>query len=602
MGTFSTRIGRLLLIASIGLTPARPSAAQQTIRIDANVRHQTIEGWGASLAYWAPDRATYENPAWRQAWRDLGLNILRVDMKKDVLIAPSGDLAEKVELGTNLQDNLARFNFDHPKVRVFGQFAQWLSANAFEPERVRIVGSVWSPPHWMKESIGAPSHHISDPDKVRRETPFLYNTDSVGGTLRQTPENLEDYGQYLAAWVTGFEQRYGTPMYAISLQNEATFQNPFDSMVFHRGPKKPDGSIGDDHQWWQYASALAAVKQAWRQHGIRTKIQGPHLAHLGASPSNTDLLTRTNRFIEAVKQHPDPTLIDFLDYYNSNAYMSPNDGGARLWAAHLHGYRNIPPGRFGSWQKGTYAPGVKGDGKPLWASETGGEIGDWLVSGKPGDAGRNGAILTAVNIHNALVYGNVSAYLYWMLSDAQRRETVHTLLGVDRIDNPLASKKYAAFRHFSRFIRPGAQRISAAFDNGATVSGNDPFDVRNGLNVSAFLHDGDRTLTCVLLNLLPEDRTVTLQLPRDLTVTPLQVHLTDSSRSFARLSDLTPGPDRALRLNAPAYSVMTLVTTIAPAVPASEPATGLDIGDGRSAATRRQPIAGDTEPTRPTSP
>ncbi|MGE5558496.1 MAG: hypothetical protein ACM3WV_07770, partial [Bacillota bacterium] len=45
-----------------------------------------------------------------------------------------------------------------------------------------------------------------------------------------------------------------------------------------------------------------------------------------------------------------------------------------------------------------------------------------------------------------------------------------------------------AFKHFSRYIRPGAVRLNCTPDN------------PNGISVSAFRHTGNNTLTIVLVN------------------------------------------------------------------------------------------------------
>jgi len=72
------------------------------------------------------------------------------------------------------------------------------------------------------------------------------------------------------------------------------------------------------------------------------------------------------------------------------------------------------------------------------------------------------------------------------LTDATARET---------------SSKFAAMRHFFRFIRPGAMRV------GAQVSGS------TSLLASAYVHDGDGTLTVVLVNAGASAATVAVQLP-----------------------------------------------------------------------------------------
>ena len=533
-----------MVVAMTSLAPAR--AAEVTI--DVTTRHQTIEGWGTCMVYWNLEDTPYAQSAWRQAYRDLGLNILRVNMKKEVLVDASGDMAVPVRLGKDLTSNIARMDFANPRTKVYGEMAGWLKENALEPDRVKITGAVWSPPHWMKGPTGTRQHFVGDPS-VKKPTPWLSGRgggESIGGRLLQTPENLEQFGRYLAAWVRGFERHYGVPFYAISLQNELSFENPFDSATYAKGPD------GQDEQWWQYAAALAAVEDEFARQEITTKVMGPHVAHVGVKPGNPVGLSHQMSYIQAVKTHADPQLIDFLAFYNSNAYVGTSEDAVKMWAAYYRGKAVVPA----DWAAGTRAPGVEPDGKPIWLSEAGGAKGPWLTGagGSPGE----GAITVAQKMHNALVHANASAYVYWQLSDTSEEESEHTLLGKKHLGNPTDSKKYSAFKHFSRYIRPGAVRVGATFANGqSSVGGKSEYDTHRSLNVSAYLHEADRAFTVVLVNMTASDEPVTLRLPGTLRVERFQTHLTSSSLSFARQPDLAVS-DGKLSLAAPAHAVLTL--------------------------------------------
>ena len=518
------------------------------ITVDPTSRNQTIEGWGASMIFWELEHTPYRDPAWRQAYRDLGLNILRININKEVLVDASGDMAVPVRLGPDLESNVARMDFDNPKTKVFAEMAAWLRQHALEPERVEITGSVWSPPHWMKGPTGTRQSHVLHPS-VKKPTPWLSDGktgDSIGGRLLQTPDNLEQFGRYLAAWFKGFEAHYGVPIYAASIQNEVSFENPFDSATYFLGPE------GEEEQWWQYAKALEAVRAELTRQRVQTKIMGPHMSQVGETPSNPWGLWHQMSYIEAVKAHSDPQLIDFLYAYNSNGYMGTSEDAVKMWAAYYHGKHSVPA----SWARWAEAPGVEEDGKPIWVSEAGGAKARWLdgKNGSPGD----GAITVAQKMHNALVHGNVSAYVYWQMSDTRDEETEHTLLGKKHVASPTESKKYSAFKHFSRYIRPGAVRIGATFPNGkSSTGGRSEYDTYHGLSVSAYLHEADRTLTVVLVNMRASDERVRIDLPAPLSVQTLQSNLTSDRASFARQPDL-PISSHEVELTVPGYSVVTL--------------------------------------------
>lgn len=546
---YATQVQWVAVCCIYGMTVAYGA----TLTIDTSQRYQTIEGWGTCMITWSLSQAPYTQTAWRNAYRDLGCNILRVAMTKNVLVHPSGNYATPVVLSDNLQSNIALFNFNRQDVTVFSDFATWLRGNALETNRVKIVGSVWSPPHWMKGPTGFTQYHVSNPS-VYKPTPWLAlgtSGDSIGGRLLQDSTNLVQFGRYMAAWIKGFEQRFGIPLYAVSLQNEVSFENPFDSCTYEKGAGTTNAP-GPGSQWWQYAGALKALKDAFATYGVRVKIKGPHCAGVKSTPASPWELNQQMKYIQAVKQHSDSTLIQRLDMYGSNGYMGSDPGAVRNLAAYWRGKDNVP----GDWAWWLYAPGVMNDGKPTWFSESGGENAAWL-DGSGGTPG-NGAIVLAQKMHNALVHANVSAYLYWQMSDTSDAETEHTLLGKSNISNPHNSKKYCAYKHFARYVRPGARRVKATFENGWTCIGADSeYNTYQSLNASAYVHDEDMSMTIVLVNMQSSAQNVTVMLPAHPAVSVFEVYRTKSDEGFARQADAVAAGNQ-VGLTVPAYSVVTL--------------------------------------------
>ena len=118
-------------------------------------------------------------------------------------------------------------------------------------------------------------------------------------------------------------------------------------------------------------------------------------------------------------------------------------------------------------------PGIAGDNKEIWQTETEGEDQTWT---------KDGAMGFGLKIYNALVYGHVSGYTSWTLTGYNSSDT-WGVVDLDDINNPTNSYKYDAFKQFSRWIRPGAQRINAVFENGkASIGGANELDTYNGLN------------------------------------------------------------------------------------------------------------------------
>jgi len=139
-------------------------------------------------------------------------------------------------LSSDLQSNinLLNFNGNYPQTN-WGQFAQQAVGNKID--QMKIIGSIWSPPPWMKTT-----------------------NNQNGGYLIQTPDNLTQFARYVAAYVNGFQQSYGVPMYGVSIQNELRFWQPYPSTVY---------SPSD------YVAALKAVGAEFARDGITTKLIGP---------------------------------------------------------------------------------------------------------------------------------------------------------------------------------------------------------------------------------------------------------------------------------------------------------------------------------------
>lgn len=545
-----TRAIRFILAAVLCTAPA----SALDVVTDSTVRYQTIEGWGTAL--W---RETSKDPRFRAAYRDAGMNIVRLDMSKEVLVHSANDWATPVPLGSELQANVDQMNFRaNNEIQAKAEFAQWLSQNALEPDRVKVSASPWTPPHWMKGPTGATQNFVGVTDN--HPTPFLSNMvvpwqqnnpiptgDSVGGRLKtEDPEILRQYGEYLAAWVTGFEQEYGVPIYTMSLQNESTFENPFDSMTFIM-----DSNGNRDFN--QYAMGLKSVKDAWDAHGIDTKIMGPHVAHFRNDPSNPFGLWWQDEMIKGVKNHPDSALIDFLDFYNANFYNDTSEGNVKNVAGFYHGSTEVAPGEW-TWHR---PPGVKNDGQGIWYSETGGALNPW-INGSGGSVG-NGAITVALKMFNALVHSDASAYVYWQFGDGDGEISQHNLLGGASLDDPLSSNKYVAFNHFSRFVRPGAVRIESTFAGGdASVGGASKYDTLRSVNVSSFLHEEDQTLTYVLLNLTNSAEQITINLPEGLSVQDFDYYRSSETEQLEQLADLVV-QNGQVSFAMPRYSLVTLV-------------------------------------------
>ena len=131
----------LVVVASWAVTL---NATAADVVVDAGVRHQTIDGFGTCLISWVPrmDRYYRTPEASRMYAGELGFNILRCNLWGDGTIGPTED-AEKIS------HKDPAFAAEDPRTPVFVAFAK--AIKQINPD-ARIIGTVWSPPAWMKEN------------------------------------------------------------------------------------------------------------------------------------------------------------------------------------------------------------------------------------------------------------------------------------------------------------------------------------------------------------------------------------------------------------------------------------------------------------------
>jgi glucuronoarabinoxylan endo-1,4-beta-xylanase len=118
-------------------------------------------------------------------------------------------------------------------------------------------------------------------------------------------------------------------------------------------------------------------------------------------------------------------------------------------------------------------------GKPIFVTEY--DRGDWFN--------------TAWLMHNCLVYGNVSAYLWWELVWGSGGKPLIEM----QSNTYTISKYYWAFRQYSKYIDSGYQRVTASVD-------------ADSLRISAFTNPGGKKLTVVVLNIGSQTQSMSLDI------------------------------------------------------------------------------------------
>jgi O-glycosyl hydrolase len=127
----------LLLILSIFVP-----AYSIDVTVDGAVRYQTIEGFGTCLIAWSERfRELYRTEEFQRIYVEgVGCNMLRVNMWGPTFEKPTEDWRQIRCEDFNMEANGGR-------PRIFVDFGRGILK--INPE-IKIIGTVWSPPAWMK--------------------------------------------------------------------------------------------------------------------------------------------------------------------------------------------------------------------------------------------------------------------------------------------------------------------------------------------------------------------------------------------------------------------------------------------------------------------
>lgn len=364
-----------------------------TITVDAGTKYQTIEGFGTALVTWT-DRMNEFNrtPEFHEIYtKDLGFNFLRLN-----LWGPT--LPQKVD---NWQD-ISYQDFDRtiPRFEIYFDVAKAL--RRLNPD-IKLIGTVWSPPAWMKAN-----NSITDLDSGALDDPSAYVIDGEPAVNRVLPEYYPHFAKWMVEVVKLFEAE-GIPLDAVSPANEPMFTQEFESCLW-TAP--------------ELATITATLGEMLEAEGFGdVLIYGPETMTGG-------FFTESNRV--------------YVD-----AYLSNPRAAAQLDVFATHGYTDGFTADLSQDASRQFRELIAEHGRPYWVTEGGTGEHDW-------PAPLTGVAAAA---HYAFVSGHASAFVPWQVTGFEA--STHELMVMDQ-----KTKKTHAIRHYSLFIRPGAVRIDASPDNG----------------------------------------------------------------------------------------------------------------------------------------
>ena len=220
-----------LKLSDRGSVEFRPGGSENlTVSVDPSRSYQTMDGFGASITdssahvLYRLDRRT-RDATMRRLFSPTdgnGLSFLRQPMGASDFVA--GDFYTYDDLPPGRTDyDMRRFSIAHDRAQILPLLRQALALNP----RLKVIGSPWSPPAWMKT-----------------------NGSLIGGRLIDDPRIYAAYARYFVKFVQAYE-RAGVPVYAVTVQNEPQNRNP-------------SGYPGMDLPVAQEAKLIVAIGRAFR--------------------------------------------------------------------------------------------------------------------------------------------------------------------------------------------------------------------------------------------------------------------------------------------------------------------------------------------------
>lgn len=252
-----------------------------------------------------------------------------------------------------------------------------------------------------------------------------------GGHLRA--DMFDEYAEFMAANIILAKKNHNIDIGYITLQNELLFIEPYHSCVYNP---------------YAVREAVRSLMRKFKTEGITTKILMPE-----------DMM-----YVDRMLPYILPTMNDPETSQFPGGFCTHRQGGFDEVAR---------------WQRTTAK-----FARENWMTETSGHDQTWA-----------GAMKMASDMHDYLVGGNFSAWIYWQITDSPRSGQYALMVNGD----PARSPKYHAAKHYYRYVRPGAVRVEATSSD-------------KELLASAYRHNVDGTLVLVLLNTAATEAKVNLNL------------------------------------------------------------------------------------------
>jgi O-glycosyl hydrolase len=296
--------------------------------------------------------------------------------------------------------------------------------------------------------------------------------------------------EFILIWLKGMEKYHGVHIDYVNFQNEPNYQAPYPSCYV------------SSNQFVYLTKWLGARLKA---EGITTKIIPPETSNLK----------------------------NFISYAKTICGEPDSKANAHLLTTHSYNINFFKPDENNKKWESAYALASKCK-KRLWLTEY---CLDYNTKGTWEEA-----ISIVQHVHNALVYGQVSAWLYHEL---YRDPSGSPLALIDKDRDPY--QKFYTLKQYFRYVRPGAVRVKSESTNSDILA-------------TAFLHKKNDTITIVVINRLTFNQNVSFNLNNIKGLSNLKVIRTSSTENSSDLGQV-PVLDNSLTYTLPSKSITSFIGT-----------------------------------------
>ncbi|KAK3689033.1 glycoside hydrolase superfamily [Podospora appendiculata] len=432
------------------------------VAVDLNTTYQNIDGFGFSEAFQRAHAFTNLSPAQQSDVLDL------------LFDTSNGAGFSILRLGLGSSPNSTIDHMNSPQPSEDGPFKWdrddsgqvWIAKQAQKYGVETFYADAWSAPGYMK---------TNGRDDQGGWLCGVRGQGSANSTACQGQSFVQAYAQYLAQYVKAYVDE-GIPISSVGFLNEPNV------IMKLKANSKPYATMQSNG--YQAADAIFALSVA---------LGGIGLPKVGISCCEAQGWSLAREILSEVQAAGAETALSLIT---------------------THAYKGTPA-----------APdGALNTTLPVWITENGPQRLDLSETWYRNNSGNEG-LVWAVNLHNALTTGNVSAYMYWIGVGPSSRDAPliwapnPNANGTSGIwasnENKTLSVSgtgpgftvgapYWAFAHYSRFIRPGAKRIGINLDLSS---------VKPGTVLASAFKNTDHTIVAQVINNGDQDAETTFSVP-----------------------------------------------------------------------------------------